>query len=59
MKQIALTQNKFALVDDDMFEELNQHKWHAQKNVNTFYAVRNVRLENGKQTLIQMHRQIL
>lgn len=27
MKHIALTQGKFAIVDDDMFDELNQFKW--------------------------------
>ena len=58
MKQIALTQNKFAIVDDKDFEELNQFKWYAQKGNSTFYAVRSV-YNNGGQTLIKMHRQIL
>lgn len=58
MKQILLTQNKFALVDDDVFEHLNQFKWHARKRVNTFYAYRSIRLEN-KCTQISIHRQIL
>jgi len=58
MKRIPLTQNKFAIVDDDMFEYLNQWKWYARKGGNTFYAVRNV----GKylnQKKIHMHRQIM
>ena len=59
MKKIKLSQGKFALVDEEMFEELNQFKWYAFKGNSTFYAVRNITLENRKQKLIQMHRQIL
>jgi len=29
MREIELTQGKVALVDADMYEELNQHKWCA------------------------------
>jgi len=58
MKEIKLTQGKFALVDDDMFEELNQFKWYADKNKYTFYAKRNICI-NGKRTTSFMHRVIL
>lgn len=57
-KQIPLTQGKFALVDDEDYEELSKHKWYAYKHGRTFYASRNVH-NNGKQTSIRMHRQIL
>lgn len=40
-KQIELTQNKFAAVDDIDFEYLSQWKWHAFKHRHTFYAARN------------------
>lgn len=47
MKKIKLTKNKFALVDDDLFDFLNQWHWHYNRNG---YAMRNGML---------MHRQIL
>ncbi len=64
MKQIPLTQGKFALVDDDMFEELGKFKWYAKKyKGDDYYAARtvNVRREDGKMsaTTILMHREII
>lgn len=54
MKQIPLTQGKFALVDDEDFEYLNQWKWHYLK---VGYAARSVKKDN-KKTYIYMHREI-
>lgn len=63
MKEIQLTQGKVALVDDEDYEHLNQWKWFAQKDTSVkkekFYACRQIRLDNGKQTAIRMHRQIM
>jgi len=59
MKEIPLTQNKVALVDDADYERLNKHKWYALKVKNTFYAVRMSSRVGGKQSLILMHREIL
>ena len=60
MKEIQLTQEKVALVDDDDFEWLNQWKWYAGKTRNTYYAIRNSPIdENGKQIKIYMHREIM
>jgi len=57
MKQIPLTQNQFAIVDDEDFEFLNQWKWYAlfDKNTQGFYARRNDYTGN-KHTSIRMHR---
>jgi len=65
MKQIYLggkygsVIGNYALVDDDDFEELNKHKWFAEKSGNTYYAVRNDRYVNKKQKKIKMHRHLL
>ena len=60
MKEIQLTQEKFALVDDEDFEWLNQWKWYASKIGNTYYARKNSLIdENGKQIKIYMHREIM
>lgn len=58
MKKIKLTQGKVALVDDEDFEYLNQWKWSANKNKNTFYAQRHKVIE-GKNKYIKMHRLIM
>jgi hypothetical protein len=41
MKQIPLSQGLYALVDDEDYEALAVHKWHARKKPRTFYAARN------------------
>ena len=60
-KEIELTQGEVTLVDDDLYEELNRHKWCVTKSANKnskHYACRNVR-RGGKKHMILMHRQIL
>lgn len=59
MKEIKLTQGKVALVDDEDFERLNQHKWCAAKTANIFYAVRTEYNIGEKQKRISMHREVL
>ena len=51
MKQIELTQGKFAIVDDDDYQELNKFNWHFHQG----YASRNVTI-SGKQKTQRMHR---
>jgi len=56
---IPLTQGLYALVDGEDYERLNRHKWCAQKSKNTYYAARNITIQNGKQQKVRMHREIL
>lgn len=57
-KKIPLTQGKFAIVDENKYEELSKYKWQALKNGNTYYA-RRCDYVNGETKIIYMHRQIL
>lgn len=61
VKEIPLTQNQVALVDDTDFEWLSQWKWYAEwhPDIKGFYAARNFRLHDGGKRLIRMHRLIL
>ncbi len=65
MKLIPLSQegknrgNLFTQVDDDLFEELNKHKWFVLKTKLGFYAARNIPFGDKKQKAVKMHRVIL
>jgi hypothetical protein len=59
MKQIPLSRELFATVDDDDFEKINQYKWYALKSLNTFYAHRQFRNKDGKLKSQYMHRVVL
>lgn len=58
MKEIKLTQNKVALVDDEDYEFLSKFNWYAGKGSTTFYAKRS-ETNNGKKIVIKMHHQIM
>lgn len=60
MKQILLTRGQFALVDDEDYERLNQHKWHAHYDpiFKGYYAVTDVGGRKQKRRLY-MHRVVL
>jgi len=63
MKIIPLTQNQEALVDDELFDYLNQWKWHATKSTSkkrwkgNYYVARTIKTDRG-QRLLKMHHQI-
>lgn len=63
MKQIALRGNlgkgKFALVDDEDYEYLNQFKWYAKEGRRTFYAHCFDRILKGNNKKVAMHRLLL
>ena len=56
-RKIPLTQGKSTTVDDEDFDRLNAYKWYANKEGNTYYAVRHSKRQNRK--MIRMHREIL
>jgi hypothetical protein len=57
-KEILLTRQKVALVDDEDFERLNLCMWQAHKCFKTFYAIRSTTL-NRKRIDMKMHRCIV
>lgn len=60
MKKIELTQGKVAIVDDEDYDRLSKHKWHAMHVVQSWYAIRKLPRQPGKpRPSVLMHRQIL
>lgn len=59
MKQIPLSQGKFALVDDEDYDYLMQWKWTYKKQKTNEYAARNEPIGNGKRKTVKMHREIM
>lgn len=55
MKRIPLTQGKYALVDDEDYERVNNLKWHACKHHNTWYALHSP----TEKPPVKMHRFIM
>lgn len=57
----AVGPHRHAIVDDDMFEHLNQWKWKAKPNGNGthIYAVRDVYVQGGSTTTVRMHRYVI
>ncbi len=59
MKKIQLTKNKYALVDGDLFDELNRFNWCVVPSGRTSYAMRNAKVDGDKYKAIKMHHAIL
>ena len=58
-KRIKLTKGRYATVDDDDYEWLNQWKWCVTGRNERYYAQRSMRRADGGWTPILMHREIL
>jgi hypothetical protein len=55
MRKMILTRGKSALVDNDIFKAVGHFPWYAQKIGKSFYAVRHVRVENNRRTILWLH----
>lgn len=58
MKEINLSENKKALIDDDDYDLISQFKWFSSKNRNVFYAEKTDFI-GSKKIKTKMHRLIL
>lgn len=56
MKEILLTRNKIALIDDEDFEKVSQFKWLCNASG---YVVHHLPRKDGKRQALWMHRLIL
>lgn len=54
MKKIKLTQNKYALIDDEDYDNISKYKWHAAFQCGIYYARKSFKI-NGKWKIIPMH----
>jgi len=57
MRFIPLTKGLWTTVDDEDYERLMVHKWHAEKHGHSFYAVRRVFRSNNAR--IFMHHEVM
>lgn len=58
MKRIKLTQNKYALIDNEDFKKVSKFNWYAKKISNIYYATHGVRV-GGKDKTVFLHQFIL
>lgn len=58
MRKIAITQNKFALVSNEDFKELNQFKWRLKRVMPKKYKEIDYVIRGTRKNEITMHRQI-
>jgi hypothetical protein len=54
-RKIKLTQNQYAIVDQEDYEKLNKYKWYAKRCINRFYAHK----RNEAGVNVSMHREIM
>lgn len=61
MKEIQLTRGMIAKVSDEWYEYLSQFKWYPliDDSTGNYYAARNTKRSDGKNTTIRMHREIM
>lgn len=57
MRKLPLTNNMFALIDDQYFNEISEVKWNAKRIKNVWYGIRSIKTAHGH-TSEMLHRAI-
>jgi hypothetical protein len=59
-RTIPLTKGQVAIIDTEDFEHLSKLHWHAAvTGGNTFYAARRKKTDDGKWSIVYLHRELL
>lgn len=56
MKEIKLTKNQIALIDNEDYELISRYTWYAEKDNNTYYARTDLYKFLGRHKKVSMHR---
>ena len=56
---IPLTKGKHAIVDPEDYERLMQWKWRAERSSSGWYAIRWIKMEDGRRVLWRMHWEVV
>lgn len=58
-RAVPLTQGKHTIIDEEDWDRVGPFKWWVQRSLNTWYARRHERDQDGKKRLVALHRFLL
>jgi hypothetical protein len=58
-RRIYLGDDEWTIVDPDVYYRLGNFKWHLVGSKGKFYAVRSVKIDDTRTTIVRLHREIM